>query len=174
MGGDCVFLTTTVLDFVLAFERYQVRTAMAKAILRECKRSQVRLPAFVVMPHHIHMVARMPTGLPASAFMRNFKPRCTNAVRPLLTPEERAQFSDQRGLNRNAFWQRSFRGKLVQNPRMFSACLIYVHWNPVRAGYVKVPADYRWSSAKMWDDGLWSDEGGLDYVSLEGWYEQDI
>ncbi|MBC8064415.1 MAG: hypothetical protein H7Y17_06275 [Chlorobia bacterium] len=29
-GGDCVFLTTTVLDFVHAFEKDQVRTAVPK------------------------------------------------------------------------------------------------------------------------------------------------
>ena len=52
-----------------------------------------------------------------------------------------------------------------------SSGVVYVHWNPVRAGYVKVPADYRLSSAKMWEDGLWSEDSGLDYGSLEGWYE---
>ena len=45
-GGECVFLTTTVLDFVHAFEREEVRTVLAKAILRECRRSQVVLHVF--------------------------------------------------------------------------------------------------------------------------------
>ena len=139
VGGDCVFLTTTVLDFVLAFERYQVRTAMAQAILRECKRSRVTLHAFVVMPHHIQMVAGMPPDLPASAFMRNFKPRCSGAVRPLLTAVERAQFSDQRGLNRHVFWQRSYRGKMIQSPRMFAACLIYVFLPPGAPSFQPLP-----------------------------------
>lgn len=160
-GGDCVFFTTTVLDFIHAFEREPVRTAVAKAILRESRRSGLVLHAFVVMPHHIHFVARLPESLTPTELMRNFKPRISAVVRPMLTEEEKAQFLDQAGLNRNTFWQRSFRGKVIGSPRMFSTCLTYVHWNPVRAGYVETPAGYRWSSAKMWEDGLWVEEAGL-------------
>ena len=79
----------------------------------------------------------------------------------LLTPEEVAQFSDQAGLNGNRFWQRSYRGKPVGSPEMFWRTISYVHWNPVKAGYVELPGEYGWSSAKMWEDGLWDEDTGL-------------
>ena len=134
---------------------------MVETILRESRRARLVLHAFVVMPHHVHFVARLPAGLSPTEFMRQFKPRAAIAVKPLLTEDELAQFSDQTGLNRNTFWQRSFRGKVIGSSRMFTNCLTYVHWNPVRAGYVELPADYRWSSAKMWEDGHWTEDNGL-------------
>ena len=160
-AGDSVFLTTTVLDFVHAFAREEPRTAMMDAILLECRRRRVVLHAFVVMPHHIHLVARMPEDLTSTQFMQRLKLSAARAVRPVLSDSEIGQFSDQTGLNRNTFWQRSFRGKVIGSPRMFENCIRYVHWNPVHAGYVSLPAEYGWSSAKMWERGLWDPDTGL-------------
>lgn len=47
------------------------------------------------------------------------------------------------------------------SPGMFHRTIANVHWNPVKAGLVRAPAEYRWSSAKMWEDGLWDEEAGL-------------
>jgi putative transposase len=159
--GDCIFATTTVLDFVHAFAREEPRTAMREAIIAECRRSKAVLHAFVVMPHHVHLVARMPADRGPTSFMHRLKLCASANVRPLLEPDEAAQFSDQAGLNENQFWQRSFRGKVVGSPGMFHRTIAYVHWNPVRAGYVSLPSEYPWSSAKMWEDGLWHEETGL-------------
>jgi putative transposase len=52
-----------------------------------------------------------------------------------------------------------FKSSLVQETRYFLTCLKYIELNPVRAGLVPDPGDYRWSSyrahgfgvrAKMW------------------------
>lgn len=145
--GDCVFLTTTVLDFVHALAREEPRTAMMDAILLECRRRRVVLHAFVVMPHHIHLVARMPEDMAATQFMQRLKLSAAKSVRSVLSEAEVAQFSDQTGLNGNTFWQRSFRGKVVGSPCMLETCIRYVHWNPVRAEYVSLPQQYQWSSA---------------------------
>jgi putative transposase len=160
-GGECVFITTTVLDFVHAFQRDEPRTAMTQTILRECKRAGVTLHAYVVMPHHIHLLARMPLSLTSSKFMQRFKTSASSAVRPLLTLQELDQFADQRGLNGNTFWQRSFRGIVISSERNFGVKVRYIHWNPVRAGYVAEPTEYRWSSAMAWEEGAWHDEVGL-------------
>ena len=84
--GDSVFLTTTVLDFVHTFARDEPRSAMMKAILLECRRRRVVLHAFVVMPHHIHLAARMPDDL---SFLR-LKTLCPSA-RPTTKPSLEAR-----------------------------------------------------------------------------------
>lgn len=156
-AGDCIFATTTVLDFVHAFARDEPRTMLQQVILSECRRMKAVLHALV----DIHLVVRMPLDRDSTSFMHQLKLRASARIVPLLTTEELAAFSDQTGLNGNRFWQRSFRGKVVGSPGMFWRTISYVHWNPVRAGYVEAPEDYRWSSAKMWADGLWSEEDGL-------------
>jgi putative transposase len=134
---------------------------MVDAMLLECRRARVILHAYVVMPNHIHMLLRLPEGLTSSAFMRSFKPRTSLAIRKRLLPEEIAEFSNQTGLNRNTFWQRSFRGILIEDQRNFEIKLRYIHNNPIRSGYVSDPVDYQWSSAKAWTAGQWSEERGL-------------
>jgi putative transposase len=160
-GGECVFLTTTVLDFVHSFKREEPREAMVAAILLECRRRKVRLHAYVVMPHHIHLLLGLPSGMTAPQFMQRFKTSASERVKPLLTREELAEFSEQTGLNRNTFWQRSFRSIVIHNTNNFGIKVRYIHWNPVKAGYVEEPTAYRWSSAKAWEDGAWDEIVGL-------------
>jgi hypothetical protein len=42
----------------------------------------------------------------------------------------------------------------------------YVHLNPVRAGYVESPEDYRWSSARFLLAGSGSPNAGLPYSNV--------
>lgn len=171
--GVTIFVTTTVLDFVHAFRRDEMRDAMAYHLARECKLARVALYGFVVMPHHIHMVARLPERLTGPAFMRGFKSHTAGAMLPLLTCQERHEFDQQRGLNRRLFWKDGFRSIEIVGEPMFCQKMAYVHQNPVRAGYVVDAEAYRWSSARFLIAGQWSRESGLDYepvmTSLGTW-----
>ena len=44
------------------------------------------------------------------------------------------------------FWQDRFKSILISKDQYLLACGSYVELNPVRAGFVKDPRDYRWSS----------------------------
>jgi putative transposase len=84
----------------------------------------------------------------------------TNHVHLLLTPEEDNSLS--RGMQYlgrhyvryfNQSYQRTgtlfegrFKSCIVQQSTYFMVCLRYIELNPVRAGMVANPADYRWSS----------------------------
>ncbi|MBI1756429.1 MAG: hypothetical protein HYR64_04895 [Fimbriimonas ginsengisoli] len=39
--------------------------------------------------------------------------------------------------------------------------LDYIHGNSVRAGLVARPEDYRWSSARLYEQGLYDEDRGL-------------
>jgi len=47
-----------------------------------------------------------------------------------------------------------FRSSLVQDAEYFLSCLRYIELNPVRAGMVKDPGDFRWSSYHIHGFGL--------------------
>ena len=84
----------------------------------------------------------------------------TNHVHLLLTPRARESFSrlmatvNQRyvqSVNRRkgrcgSSWQGRFRSCLVDTESYFLTCQRYIELNPVRAGMVRRPADYAWSS----------------------------
>jgi len=51
------------------------------------------------------------------------------------------------------FWQDRFKSILVSSDEYLLACGSYVELNPVRAGVVKGPGDYRWSSYRAYAYG---------------------
>ncbi|NUL83338.1 MAG: hypothetical protein HUU60_11540 [Armatimonadetes bacterium] len=56
---------------------------------------------------------------------------------------------------------RSFRAFEVQGETVFWEKARYIHNNSVEAGLVERAADYRWSSARLYDEGLWDPVAGL-------------
>ncbi|MFY9234776.1 MAG: transposase [Fimbriimonadaceae bacterium] len=160
--ADTVFITSTVLDWVRAFDRPDIKDAVARHILAHCRRTKSNLSAFVVMSHHVHLLLRLSKDVDVSQFMASFKRRTTDIVRPMLTISKEREFDLQRGLNGNTFWKRSFRSVVVTNPKAFWVKVRYIHANPVLAGLAQRAEDYRWSSAWMFEGCLWNDETGLD------------
>ena len=47
-----------------------------------------------------------------------------------------------------SLWQREYWDRYVRNANHFSACINYIHNNPVKAGLVAEAADWPWSSAR--------------------------
>ncbi len=43
-------------------------------------------------------------------------------------------------------WEGRYRSNLIERERYLLACMVYIDLNPVRAGMVAQPADYKWSS----------------------------
>ena len=54
--------------------------------------------------------------------------------------------SNRRHKKTGHLFESRFKGKLVQKDRYFLALLRYIHLNPVKAGIVFRPEEYRWSS----------------------------
>jgi len=43
-------------------------------------------------------------------------------------------------------WRGRYKSELIDNDRYMLACGLYVEHNPVKAGIVKTPEEYKWSS----------------------------
>lgn len=106
------------------------------ALIAECaKRHAVALHSYVLMNNHFHLLATPEGegGLPA--MMQGVGRRY-------------AQYFNKRHQRTGTLWEGRYRATLVQAERYLLACMAYIDLNPVRAGLVVHPADYRWSSYK--------------------------
>jgi len=159
--GICVFVTTTVLDFVPVFRNRRLGDIAVRELAAVHRKHQARLHAFVVMPEHFHFVSTLAETENSIAFVGRLKTRIAEAILPELTLEEKAMFDMQRGLNLRQFWRPSFRGFKVEGDDVFWQKMEYTHLNPVRRGLVLYPEQYRWSSAKLFLGGHWSETEGL-------------
>lgn len=155
------FFTSTCLDFAHLFVRPEVCSILLQDIRSISKQMDVKLYGYVVMPHHVHILARMPENVTGSDWIRRWKSVSSLHLLPVLRAAESVQLTQQVGLNRNQLWMRSYRSIVVLGDAMVHQKMNYIHQNPVRAGLVKSAVDFGFSSARMVFDGKWSRTEGL-------------
>jgi putative transposase len=109
-----------------------------------CGKSGASVWAWCLMPNHVHLVL-VPAG--------------TDGLRAALAPTHRlytAEVNRREGW-RGHLWQSRFASFPMEEAHLH-ACLRYVELNPVRAGLVERPEQWRWSSARahlgLMDDRL--------------------
>ena len=57
-----------------------------------------------------------------------------------------SRFYNRRHHRKGFFWSERFKSVIVDNGETLINCLAYIDLNPIRAGIVEKPEDYRWSS----------------------------
>ena len=108
----------------------------------------VRLFAYVVLDDHLHLVlgsadSRIPKLIGATKQRVSNELQRRDATRP------------------NRIWQSRYHDHLIRNEADWKLHLDYLHFNPVRHGYVERPLDYGWSSlGKLVRQGLYVPDWG--------------
>jgi putative transposase len=91
------------------------------------------LGAYVVMANHVHLLIR-PLIAP-DRLLKSLKGATAREANRLL------------GRTGEPFWQKESYDHCVRNQIEFEKIRIYIETNPVKAGLVRNPEDYPWSSA---------------------------
>lgn len=92
-----------------------------------------RVHAYVLMTNHVHLLLSADAPDAAGKLMKALGQRYV-------------QFVNRTYGRSGTLWEGRFRSCLVQDETYLLACQRYIELNPVRAGMVTHPADYRWSS----------------------------
>lgn len=107
--------------------------ASVEAVLRHSEGRHYRLAAWVVMPNHVHVLFEM-RDLPMGQILKAWKGTCSNAINKLLG-------------RAGTLWQREYWDRLMRDEAHFRKAQHTIEWNPVKAGLVKWPQDWPFSSA---------------------------
>lgn len=165
--GGAYFFTV-----VTAKRRPILASQHALALLRDAFRATaVSRPfvveAIVVLPDHLHCIWTLPPGdADFSTRWRLIKTRFTRRAAPAL-----CQGSHPLGPVRGngSIWQQRFWEHLLRDERDFERHFDYVHYNPVRHGYVSSPALWRYSSFhRAVRDGVYPVDWGAEAPDLDG------
>ena len=108
------------------------------------------LLGYVVMPNHVHLVLWPPDGLRLGRVIGELKSRTARRILSCVRTEGlfRADRLVQ-GAGEDAsmvFWQRRCYDHNCRTPETVREKIEYCHKNPVRAGLVSEPGQWRWSS----------------------------
>jgi len=103
-------------------------------VLREgAQRFRCAVHAYVLMGNHAHVLLTPSREQSAALLMRSLGER---GASPVAGPRFRAGES----------WEEHFEATPLYARRHLLACMRYIELNPVRAGIVARPGDFRWSS----------------------------
>jgi REP element-mobilizing transposase RayT len=150
------FVTTTVVKWAHVFTEDKYCDILIKNIKHYQKRYKFSVLAYVIMPSHFHWIVEVgPTHGTISDIMRDVKKFTawdmmealkTDGKKELLRLFEREASVFPR--YQRKFWMPRFDDEVIRNQQMFFSKLLYIHNNPVEAGLVERPEDYRFSSAR--------------------------
>ena len=91
------------------------------------------------MPDHIHCIWKLPDG------DSNYSTRW-RLIKSYFTREWKKEFpNQQQGMWQNRYWEH-----VVRNEKDFKNHFDYIHYNPVKHGFVSDPIDYLHSSYRYY------------------------
>jgi putative transposase len=94
---------------------------------------KVAIHAWVIMDNHFHLL---------------LTPETPEGVPQMMQAVGRAyvRYFNLRHQRTGTLWEGRYRSNLIESERYLLACMVYIDLNPVRAGMVARPEDFRWSS----------------------------
>ena len=100
----------------------------AAAVRHDCA-----IHAYVLMPNHVHLLVAPNHAGAVASMMQDLGRRYVRI------------FNDVHGRS-GTLWEGRYKAALIDSERYLLTCHRYVELNPVRAGLVRDPAEFRWSS----------------------------
>jgi putative transposase len=96
---------------------------------------ECRIHAYVLMTNHVHLLvsASNPANL---------------SKLPQYVGRRYVPYFNRKYGRSGTLWEGRFKASTIESERYLLTCYRYIEMNPVRAGMVATPGDYRWSSYK--------------------------
>ena len=146
------FLTATVVEWLPVFARPEIVDIVVQSIRFAREQRGVRVFAYVIMEHHMHMVAGA-ENLPE--LFQRFKSYTARQAIDTLTKMKHPAAERMRWVKKShkretksQFWQEGHRPRALECKEEMQRAVDYVHMNPVKRGYVDLPEQWRYSSAR--------------------------
>lgn len=157
------FMTFTVVGWIDLFSRKVYRDLFIKNMMYCREQKGLLVGAYVIMTNHAHVIWQSEKGK-LSDTLRDFKSYCTKEfIKTIETENESreswllhmfkyyAKFNNQ---NKDyKIWISGSHPEEIVSEEFLRSKLNYIHENPVRAGWVRQPEEYMYSSAANYAGG---------------------
>ena len=121
------------------------------------ERRAFHINAIVIMPDHLHCIWTLPPD--DADFSTRWNLLKGHFSRAIEKGERVSKSRDKR--RERGIWQRRFWAHLIVDQADFNNHVDYIHWNPVKHGWVKQVADWRYSSFHKYVElGIYSNTWG--------------
>ena len=152
------FVTTTVVNHIQLFKREVFIQTILDSFhfLRSSKGIQIFV--FVVMPNHIHFIARFGEKYTLSDMMRDFKRHTARQIiRQLQVADNQNLLDVLRKANNDKkqefkVWEDGYDARDIFSVEFLEQKMNYIHYNPCQPQWklADLPEEYPWSSAQFY------------------------
>jgi len=161
------FLTMTIVEWMPLFINPQIVSLLLQSLRFVQREREVVLYAYVIMEHHLHLIASAPH---LGKTMKELKSFTARQIIDYLGGQKSISFLGRlKGAKLShkkesdyQLWQEGSHPEEIYSEKMLLQKVEYIHHNPVRRGYVDEPKHWRYSSARNYEgeEGLleiWTD-----------------
>jgi putative transposase len=120
--------------------------ALRSAFRRTLADRPAAVQAIVVLPDHLHCIWRLPEG--DDDFPTRWRLIKSRFSRQIQAGERISPSRARRG--ERGLWQRRYWEHVIRNEQDLRRHMDYIHYNPVKHGYVTSPRDWPFSSLHRW------------------------
>ncbi|WP_306547406.1 transposase [Desulfobulbus sp.] len=147
------FLTCTVVEWLPVFTRPDAVQILLDCWSYQRAHSGLQLFGYVILENHLHFVAQAPR---LDKCLISFKSFTAARIIELLEQHKADQLLTRLRLTKPAhkidrkyqFWQEGSHAEMIFSEPVMQEKLGYIHFNPVKRGYVDQPEHWRYSSAR--------------------------
>ena len=159
-GVYVYFVTFTIIDWLPVFINPEPTQIIVDSLPYCIREKGLRISAYVIMPNHLHMIVfdekfdnerlgqalvdfRKFTGRKLADYIGN---NLSESLAVAIRGKELADRVRQ-------VWQLGWHAEGLISENFWKQKMDYIHENPVRKGYVRLPEQWRYSSAGYWLNG---------------------
>jgi REP element-mobilizing transposase RayT len=147
------FHTATVVGWQPVFTRQESVKIILDSFVWLQNNTDFQLNAYVILENHLHFIA---TATQHSHRIQQFKSYTARQILDLLQERKATTLLQQfayykrkdKDQSQYQFWQEGTHPEEMSNQSIFMQRLEYIHYNPVKRGYVDLPEHWRYSSAR--------------------------
>lgn len=149
------FITSSLVTRIPLFNSYGSLVFQGLDFL--VKERQIKIYAYVIMPDHIHIIAK---GKDLAKHISSFKSYTARQIINELKKEKheylliifRQAKLKHKTDREHQVWSEGFHPKQISSDSVMRQKISYIHYNPVKAGLVLNELDWKYSSAGFYND----------------------
>jgi len=147
------FLTCTVIGWTPLFTRPVTAQIILDALAYRQQNEIFKLYGYVILENHLHCIIQTDD---LSKEIHSFKSYTARSLIDCLKEHHATKVLEQLAFHKKLHkrdrdyqvWEEGSHPQLIDNVEVLKQKLDYIHYNPVKRGYVDNPTDWRYSNAR--------------------------
>jgi len=151
MNNQTYFATCAIINWISLFSKPEIAQIILDSLKFLQLENRLQLHAYVILENHLHLIA---SSSNLQKEIRNFKSFTARQIIEFLKEYKVKYVLDQLKFYKKQhkkdqeyqLWQEGYHPQSIVGEKMCKQKLEYIHYNPVKRGYVDDPAHWRYSS----------------------------